>query len=126
MFLPIGDEPNPHHVPVMTIALIAVNVAVYLLITLPLGDARFFGHDGKPVDRKAAVRELLRREETPVLVPPDGKPVDPFYLKPVKEGTLIVVVPAEKLFPPAAPPPVPLPSAPLVPPTAPADPPPPQ
>ena len=37
MFLPIGDEPNPHHLPVMTIALIAANVAVYLLVTLPLG-----------------------------------------------------------------------------------------
>ncbi|MCW5621353.1 MAG: rhomboid family intramembrane serine protease [Burkholderiales bacterium] len=36
MFLPIGDEPNPHHVPVMTVAIIAVNVAVYLLLTLPL------------------------------------------------------------------------------------------
>ena len=35
MFLPIGDEPNPHHVPV-TVAIIAVNVAVYLLLTLPL------------------------------------------------------------------------------------------
>jgi hypothetical protein len=37
MFLPIGDEPNPHHLPVTTVALIAINVAVYLLITLPLG-----------------------------------------------------------------------------------------
>ncbi len=37
MFLPIGDEPNPHHLPVMTVVLIAVNVAIYLLITLPLG-----------------------------------------------------------------------------------------
>jgi len=36
MFLPIGDEPNPHHLPVMTIAIIAVNVAVFLLLTLPL------------------------------------------------------------------------------------------
>jgi membrane associated rhomboid family serine protease len=36
MFLPIGDEPNPHHVPVMTVALIAINVAVFVLITLPL------------------------------------------------------------------------------------------
>ena len=35
MFLPIGDEPNPHHLPVATIALIAINVAVFVLITLP-------------------------------------------------------------------------------------------
>jgi membrane associated rhomboid family serine protease len=37
MFLPIGDEPNPHHLPVMTVAIIAVNVAVFLLVTLPFG-----------------------------------------------------------------------------------------
>ena len=53
MFLPIGDEPNPHHVPVMTIALIAVNVAVYLLITLPLG-----GRAADPAD--PALAEYLR------------------------------------------------------------------
>ena len=37
MFLPIGDEPNPHSLPVITAGLIAINVAVYLLVTLPLG-----------------------------------------------------------------------------------------
>ncbi|MCC7548228.1 MAG: rhomboid family intramembrane serine protease [Burkholderiales bacterium] len=37
MFLPIGDEPNPHHLPAMTFAIIAVNVAVFALVTLPLG-----------------------------------------------------------------------------------------
>lgn len=42
MFLPIGDEPNSHHLPVMTIALIVVNCAVFLLVTLPLS--------GRPVD----------------------------------------------------------------------------
>lgn len=36
MFLPIGDEPNPAQRPAMTILLIAINVAVYLLVTLPL------------------------------------------------------------------------------------------
>ena len=36
MVLPIGDAPNPRGVPVVTYALIAVNVAVYLLISLPL------------------------------------------------------------------------------------------
>jgi membrane associated rhomboid family serine protease len=37
MFIPIGDEPNPHQLPVMTVALIVINVAVYALVTLPLG-----------------------------------------------------------------------------------------
>ena len=37
MFVPIGDTPNPPaHVPVATIAIIAINVAVYVLIALPL------------------------------------------------------------------------------------------
>jgi membrane associated rhomboid family serine protease len=35
--IPISDYPSPPGKPVMTIALIVVNVAVYLLITLPLG-----------------------------------------------------------------------------------------
>lgn len=36
MFLPLGDEPNPRGVPVVTYAIILVNCAVYLFITLPL------------------------------------------------------------------------------------------
>jgi membrane associated rhomboid family serine protease len=36
MFLPIGDEPNPNGTPVVNISLIVVNVAVFLLVTLPL------------------------------------------------------------------------------------------
>lgn len=36
MFLPLGDEPNPRGTPLVTYVLIAVNCAVYLLVTLPL------------------------------------------------------------------------------------------
>jgi membrane associated rhomboid family serine protease len=36
MFLPIGDEPNLPGRPVMTWVLIAVNVAVYVLVSWPL------------------------------------------------------------------------------------------
>ncbi len=37
MFIPIGDEPNPPgYLPIATVAIIAINVAVYLLIALPL------------------------------------------------------------------------------------------
>jgi membrane associated rhomboid family serine protease len=36
MILPLGDEPNPDGVPVVTYALILVNCAVYLFVTLPL------------------------------------------------------------------------------------------
>jgi rhomboid family protein len=40
MFLPIGDRPNPPSRPYVTIALIALNVTVYVLITLPLNRLR--------------------------------------------------------------------------------------
>ena len=40
MFLPLGDEPNPRGVPAVTYALIGVNVAVFLFVTLPLGAVR--------------------------------------------------------------------------------------
>ena len=36
MFLPLGDEPNPRGVPWVTYGLIVANVAVYLLLSLPL------------------------------------------------------------------------------------------
>ena len=36
MFLPLGDEPNPRGVPVVTYSLIGINVAVFLFVTLPL------------------------------------------------------------------------------------------
>ena len=40
MLLPLGDEPNPHGVPWVTYALIALNTAVYVLISLPLSFAQ--------------------------------------------------------------------------------------
>jgi membrane associated rhomboid family serine protease len=36
MLLPLGDSPNPRGVPVMTYALVLANVAVYIVLTLPL------------------------------------------------------------------------------------------
>jgi len=36
MFLPLGDEPNPRGVPIVTYGLLAVNIAIYLFIALPL------------------------------------------------------------------------------------------
>ena len=43
MVLPIGDAPNPRGIPVVTYLLIAANVAVFVLLTLPLS--------GIPADR---------------------------------------------------------------------------
>lgn len=38
MILPLGDSPNPRGVPLMTYALVLANVAVYVLISLPLSN----------------------------------------------------------------------------------------
>ena len=40
MFLPLGDDPNPRGVPVVTWTLIGINVAVFLFVTLPLSSLR--------------------------------------------------------------------------------------
>ena len=40
MFLPLGDEPNPRGVPIVTYTLIGINVAVFLFVTLPLSAVR--------------------------------------------------------------------------------------
>ena len=40
MFLPIGDAPNPRGTPFVTYALLAVNVAVFLMFNVPLGSRR--------------------------------------------------------------------------------------
>src|SRR5262245_18957731 len=45
MFIPIGDSPNPRGVPWMTIAIVAVNVGIYVLFTLPLSMARPYPND---------------------------------------------------------------------------------
>ncbi len=70
MVLPIGDSPNPRGVPLVTYALIAVNVAVYVLISLPLsaerpapGDPRVaeYVHAMAQALDPGAARELLAR-----------------------------------------------------------------
>ena len=61
MILPLGDEPNPPDVPVVTYALILVNCAAYLFITLPLS---FMQPDpGNPVVQEylSAVFEAMSR-----------------------------------------------------------------
>jgi len=36
MFLPVGDQPNPRGTPIANYAILAANIAVYLLVSLPL------------------------------------------------------------------------------------------
>ncbi|HWN70655.1 MAG TPA: rhomboid family intramembrane serine protease [Haliangium sp.] len=54
MFIPIGDEPNARTFPVINYALIAVNVAVFALISLPLM--------AQPVDSRDPMVQALLHE----------------------------------------------------------------
>jgi len=60
----------------------------------PARDVQAFDPRGKPLDARA-VAEALKKEAV-VLVSADGNPVDPFYLKIVKESTLVLVLPGSK------------------------------
>lgn len=58
MFLPIGDAPNPKGTPFVTWALIAANVAAFLLLNVPLGSRRADADD--PAFREYV--EVISRE----------------------------------------------------------------
>jgi membrane associated rhomboid family serine protease len=67
MFLPIGDYPNPRGLHWMTLALIVANVAVYLLLTLPLS-----AQPANPADpRVAEYISALARQLPPGIRPGD-------------------------------------------------------
>jgi membrane associated rhomboid family serine protease len=53
MFIPIGDSPNPPRTPYATYAIIGINVAIYALVSLPLGTIA-------PDLRDPAVEEYVR------------------------------------------------------------------
>ena len=61
MILPLGDEPNPPGVPVVTYALILVNCAAYLFVTLPLSFMRPEMSDPAVGDYVRAVLETMSR-----------------------------------------------------------------
>ena len=68
MILPIGDYPNPRGMHWMTLALIAANVAVYVLISLPLS-----AHQANPADpRLAEYLSALARELPPGVHPAEA------------------------------------------------------
>lgn len=60
MILPIGDAPNPRGVPYVTYLLIGANVAVYLLVTLPLENARPDPNDPVLLEYVTVMAETLR------------------------------------------------------------------
>ena len=59
MFLPLSDAPNPQRVPWMTYALIAANVAVFLLFNIPLGSMLANPMDPRLIQYVAAIRDSL-------------------------------------------------------------------
>jgi hypothetical protein len=62
------------------------------------------GTDGKPIDAKRLRERLVNG--TAVLVSADGRPVDSFYLRLLKDGTVILVI-GEKTDAPVTAPTVP-------------------
>ncbi|HKB40998.1 MAG TPA: hypothetical protein VKD72_31515 [Gemmataceae bacterium] len=58
-------------------------------VTTTLDRPRAFDRSGKEVDAKR-LAELLKKPAV-VLLSSDGKPVDPFYMRTIKEGTLTLV-----------------------------------
>jgi membrane associated rhomboid family serine protease len=66
MVIPVGDQPNPNGVPWMTYALITANVAVFLLITMPLGSMPLDVHDPR---YQAYVEAVRRSLPDPALLP---------------------------------------------------------
>ncbi|HJN46486.1 MAG: rhomboid family intramembrane serine protease [Vicinamibacterales bacterium] len=61
MILPLGDEPNPRGVPVVTYGLMLVNCAVYFLVTLPLSFMRPELNDPAVIEYVRVVLETLSR-----------------------------------------------------------------
>jgi membrane associated rhomboid family serine protease len=66
MIVPIGDAPNPHGVPWLTYLLILINVAVYVMYTVPLGAVPVDPQDPRFLAYADAVRHSL---PDPALLP---------------------------------------------------------
>jgi len=74
-----------------------VQVEYRIKVGLNDKDCQVFGLDGKRLAPEEVQKRITR--SSPILVSSDGKPVDPFYLKLAREGTVVVVSP--KLVAPA-------------------------
>lgn len=72
-----------------------VNVTSYQIrhVMTQIDKARYYDTAGKEINADRAARRLSK--ETVVLLSADGKPLDPYYLRTVKDGTLTVVRPVE-------------------------------
>jgi membrane associated rhomboid family serine protease len=61
MFLPVGDQPNPRGTPIANYALLAANVAIYLLLSLPLSLRPADPSDPRLAEYVELVRQNLPR-----------------------------------------------------------------
>jgi len=87
-----------------------VTVTVYVVrhVSRVIERPRAFDRSGKEVDAKRLAVLLVK--PTVVLQSADGKPVDPFYLRTMKEGTLTLLLP---MGPVGTAPPLPGPTTPV-------------
>jgi hypothetical protein len=85
------------------------NVTTYELVVTaqerryPAADVEVYDTEGRRLTRKDAAGRLSKRKA--VLLSADGREVDPFYLQVAREGTLVLVVKADRPAAKAAPPP---------------------
>ncbi len=68
---------------------VAVTIPVMTSLQLDVAGLRVYDVDGKQLDANS----LKLTRATPVLVSADGRPVDPFYTRLARPGTLVLVVP---------------------------------
>lgn len=81
MFLPIGDAPNPRTTPWVTYALLALNIAVYALVTLPLSGAPADFSDPLAQDYLRRLAAEVGRPLTPLEAASHVRAYDVFVLR---------------------------------------------
>ncbi len=87
--------PPPLSVPGKAAVAVKVTRAVVITAELPAKSVTAYSVDGKAISAET-LATLLAKDRT-VLVALDGKKVDPFFLQLYKEGTIILVPPANTL-----------------------------
>jgi len=81
MFLPIGDAPNPRSTPWVTYTLLAVNIAVFVLVSLPLSGAPADFNDPLAQEYLRLLATEVGRPLTPVEAASNVRAYDVFVLR---------------------------------------------
>jgi hypothetical protein len=85
----------PATVPATAPVKVKVTTVMVTTMELPAKDVEAYSVDGKKIS--AETLATLLAKDRPVLVATDGKKVDPFLLQLYKEGTIVLVPPANTL-----------------------------